>query len=85
MVDILIPTYNRAHTILEAIDSALNQLNVKVNVHVIDNNSSDGTLLLIKNKYFNKKVNHKNLYLREFDSTVPMYMNWNICLPHIKS
>lgn len=85
MVDILIPTYNRAHTILEAIDSALNQLNVKVNVHVIDNNSSDDTLLLIKNKYFNKKVNHKNLYLHEFDNTVPMYMNWNRCLTYIKS
>tara|TARA_B110000503_G_scaffold12539_1_gene17063 strand:+ start:6506 stop:7435 length:930 start_codon:yes stop_codon:yes gene_type:complete len=81
MVDILIPTYNRAHTILESIDSALNQVNVKVNVHVIDNNSSDDTLLLIKRNYSKQK----NLFLHEFDDTVPMYMNWNRCLPYIKS
>ena len=85
MVDILIPTYNRAHTILETIDSALNQLNIKVNVHVIDNNSSDDTLSLIKNKYFNKNVIQKNLFLHEFYETVPMYMNWNRCLAQIKS
>lgn len=85
MIDILIPTYNRAHTILESIDSALNQINVSVNVHVIDNNSSDNTLDLIKKKYFNKSDVYKNLYIHEFDDTVPMHMNWNRCLSHIRS
>ena len=48
MIDILIPTYNRAHTIIETINSALNQTNVNVNVHIIDNNSTDNTVNLIK-------------------------------------
>ncbi len=59
MIDILIPTYNRAHTILESIDSALNQINVSVNVHVIDNNSSDNTLDLIK-----KKISIKVMFIK---------------------
>ena len=86
MIDILIPTYNRAHTILESIDSALNQINVNVQVHVVDNNSSDDTIQKIKLKYFkNKNHKFKNLHLHEYKNTVSMYMNWNRCLAFIKS
>jgi glycosyltransferase involved in cell wall biosynthesis len=79
MVDILIPTYNRSNTIINSIQSALAQKKIKVNVHVIDNNSSDNTLSLIKEKF----IKCENLFIHEFNTTVPMIDNWNRCLEFI--
>lgn len=82
-VDILIPTYNRQATILQSINSALNQKKVKVNVVVIENNSDDGTLELIRN-YFKDELPN-SLKVVAYDKTVDMHENWNRCFEHISS
>lgn len=42
-VDVVIPVYNRAHTVGEAIQSALAQTWPEVRVHVVDDGSTDAT------------------------------------------
>ncbi len=46
-IDVIIPTFNRAHTLLRAIDSVLNQTFQNFNLYVIDDASTDSTLELI--------------------------------------
>ena len=56
MVDVLIPVYNGANSILDAIDSCLIQKQI-TKVIVVDDCSTDDTLMVIKNKFkFNPKV-----------------------------
>lgn len=65
LISIVIPVYNRENLILKAIESALNQTYLNIEIVIIDNNSSDKTLSktleFVKN---NKRVtvikNHKN-------------------------
>ena len=55
-ISIILPTYNRASTFLkEAIDSVFNQDYKNWELIIIDNNSSDNTLELIK-KYNSEKI-----------------------------
>jgi glycosyltransferase involved in cell wall biosynthesis len=84
MIDILIPTYNRENTILETIESALNQQKVEITIHVVDNNSGDSTIKLI-NETYGALILKKKLIVHEFNETVQMYENWNRCLNYIKS
>jgi glycosyltransferase involved in cell wall biosynthesis len=51
LVSVIIPTYNRAHQIIAAIESALNQTYQEVEVLVIDDGSMDATQETVTKKY----------------------------------
>lgn len=63
-VSIIIPTYNRAHSIMDSINSVLNQTYPYFELLIIDDGSTDGTETLIKSinddrvKYY--KTTHNN-------------------------
>lgn len=48
LVSIIIPTYNRAHKICDAVHSALNQSYANIQVIVVDDGSTDNTSELLK-------------------------------------
>ena len=50
-ISVVIPTYNRKHTLPRALDSVLAQSYKPFEIIVIDDGSSDGTFDLIKSKY----------------------------------
>jgi glycosyltransferase involved in cell wall biosynthesis len=47
----VIPTWNRAHVVCEAVESALAQRTEEVEVIVVDDASTDGTIELVKNTF----------------------------------
>ncbi|HKV36032.1 MAG TPA: glycosyltransferase [Pyrinomonadaceae bacterium] len=55
LLSVVIPTWNRAHVVCEAIESALNQHPAEVEVIVVDDCSTDATVDLIK-KTFDSRV-----------------------------
>lgn len=50
-VSVIIPTYNRAHCLARAVDSALTQSHTEVEVIVVDDGSVDGTGDLVRSRY----------------------------------
>lgn len=59
-ISVIIPTYNRANTILRAVDSVLNQSFKNVELIVIDDGSTDNTLDLLA-EYKLKVLSQNNL------------------------
>ncbi len=55
-IDIIIPVYNDEKNILDAIESAINQINVKVNVIVINDGSNDNTDIVVKESIFYNQI-----------------------------
>ena len=55
LLSVVIPTWNRAHIVCEAIESALNQRGGQVEVIVVDDCSTDATLARVK-KTFGSRV-----------------------------
>ena len=53
IISVIMPTYNRRDFICKAIDSVLNQNYKYVEIIVIDDKSTDGTIDLLKEKYNN--------------------------------
>ena len=51
LVSVVIPTYNRAAMVTEAVDSALRQTHKDVEVVVVDDASTDGTVRTLEEKY----------------------------------
>lgn len=55
LLSVVIPTWNRAHVVCEAVASALDQRPGEVEVIVVDDASTDGTIELVK-KTFGRRV-----------------------------
>lgn len=51
LVSVILPTYNRRETIKRAIDSVLNQTYQHIELIIVDDNSTDGTLELVSEVY----------------------------------
>lgn len=47
-IDVIVPTFNRAHTVSRAIDSVLNQTYKDFNLYIVDDGSTDETLHLLE-------------------------------------
>ena len=80
-VHIIIPTYNRAHTIVECVNSVIAQTFSDWKLTIIDNNSNDQTESLIKDN-FHKYLDKKIFYIK-YSETLPIIQNWNRCLDHL--
>lgn len=72
LVTVVIPTYNRAHCIANAIDSAVNQTHSNMEIVVVDDGSSDGTEALIKSRY---SGDPRVVYLRQENQGVSAARN----------
>lgn len=79
---ILIPTYNRSATILECVYSSLNQTYEQTITVVVDNDSSDDTLSILRSK-FSQEINIGKLIILTNETNVGMIGNWNLCLKNI--
>ena len=53
MVSVIIPTYNRVHTLKRAVDSVLSQTYKEYEIIIIDDGSTDGTGSIIQSYYKN--------------------------------
>lgn len=64
LVSVVIPTYNRAHTLTRSLDSVLKQKYRPIEIIVVDDGSTDNTQAFIKNYSVNNNLNDNNtIYL----------------------
>jgi glycosyltransferase involved in cell wall biosynthesis len=82
VIHVLIPTYNRAHTICSAIDSVISCEIPNLKIFIIENSSDDATVPLIQKEY-SALLESSVLKLVCFDETVPIIENWNRCFNFI--
>ena len=74
LVSVCIPAYNNAAYILETINCILSQSYKNIELIVVDDNSSDGTLEVVKT------VKDKRIKVYHNDTNLGMAGNWNRCL-----
>lgn len=55
LVSVVIPTYNRKNVISRAIDSCINQTYTNIEIIVCDDQSTDGTIQFLKDKYISEE------------------------------
>lgn len=79
-VSVLIPTYNYAQFLPEAIESVLNQTFDDFELIIVDNKSEDNTIEIVKN--YMKKDKRISLYVNE--KNIGMYRNYNQALLYAK-
>jgi GT2 family glycosyltransferase len=72
LVTVVIPTYNRAYCIADAIDSAIAQTHTNLEFIVVDDGSSDNTGALIERRYANER---RLVYLRQANRGVSAARN----------
>lgn len=70
---ICIPTYNSEATIRKALTSIINQSYKDMEIHVVDNNSTDNTLKIVGEFSDERLIIHKN------KKTIPSGDNHNLC------
>ena len=75
LLSICIPTYNRAHCITRAVDSAIAEAGEGVEVVIVDNASTDNTSDVLS-KYEAVKM----LHVFKNEETIPMWENHRRCL-----
>ena len=58
LVSIILPTYNRCHTIPRAINSVLNQTYTNWELIIVDDGSTDGTKNLLRELIHDKRIKY---------------------------
>jgi glycosyltransferase involved in cell wall biosynthesis len=80
MVDICIPVYNAETTIERTLKSLLDQTHYDINIHIVDNVSTDNTLDITRGFSDERIIIHENkIYTRDGES------NWNRCFQYMDS
>lgn len=79
-VSILIPVYNRAKMVIEALSSAVNQTYKNVEVIVVDNKSTDNTFEILKE--FAQL--HSNVKVYQNEENIGPVRNWQHCVAEAK-
>ncbi len=74
LVSVCIPAYNNADYILDTINSILNQSYKNIELIIVDDNSSDDTLEVVK------AVQDERIKVYHNDKNLGMSGNWNRCL-----
>lgn len=74
LVSVVIPTYNRAEMVTEAVDSAMRQTYKDVEVVVVDDGSTDGTAPALREKY----ADGVTVIRRECNGGTPSSVNMGI-------
>ena len=77
-VSVCVPAYNNADTIAETLDCVLDQSFKDLELIVVDDNSSDDTLKVLK-EYESRRQDHRLKVLHN-DNNLGMAGNWNYCL-----
>lgn len=80
LISILIPSYNYARYITRAIDAALDQTYPNVEVVVTDNQSTDGTVALLQERY----ANEPRVRVFENEFNLGLVPNFNRALAHAR-
>lgn len=78
LISICIPTYNRAHLISDAIDSAINQSYTNIEIIIVDNNSNDNSWELFEK--YSKQDKRIKVYKNE--SNLGPVKNWQKGFEH---
>lgn len=78
-VSVLIPTYNCASYLDEAIQSVLSQTYSNYELVILDNASKDGTAELVQ-----KYVGDERVRYYKNDHTISLVDNWNKCLEYVR-
>jgi len=76
-LSIIIATFNSSKNISKCLYSIINQNFLDYEIIIKDNNSSDDTIDIIKNTFYEKKINNYQLIISEDKS---VYEAWNIAL-----
>jgi glycosyltransferase involved in cell wall biosynthesis len=74
LVDVIIPTFNRAHCLTRAIESVLKQTHQDFNLIIVDDGSSDETADLIQKKFQHPKIR----FLQQTNGGVSSARNFGI-------
>ena len=74
LISVIIPTFNRAHVLLKAIDSVLKQTYKNFEVIVVDDGSTDGTTELLSSYIKEGKI----LYLKQENKGVSSARNFGV-------
>ena len=77
-ISIITPTFNSETTILNNVNSILNQTHLEFEHIIIDNESSDDTLKLINEAYNNRNLKEKLRIIREKDKGIAEAFNKGI-------
>lgn len=80
LVSVVIPCFNRESLIGETLDSVLNQSFENFEVILIDNCSTDNTMMVL-NEY--SRLDERVKVIQN-DRNVGMYPNWNVGLEHVQ-